>query len=185
MDQGWAQASIPGVWRRHLDARDDERGGFLELWRASLTAPMDETTMVQANLSRSRRGVLRGMHFHLRQSDLWLLIEGNAFAAVTDLRPAITGGEAVTELIDLAPGDALYIPRRVAHGFLARTDMALIYLVSNEYDGTDEHGFAWNDPAVGIDWPDMPTILSGRDQANPPLSDVIASLRHSGQIEPR
>ncbi len=184
MNQRWTETSLPGVWRRHLVAHNDERGGFLELWRASSTAPMDEQPMVQANLSRSLSGVMRGMHFHLRQSDLWLLIEGTALAAVTDLRPAIAGGQPATELFDLAPGDALYIPRRVAHGFLARTDMALMYLVSNEYDGSDEHGFAWNDPSATIQWPTMPKIISERDMANPSLNEAIASLRHSGQIEP-
>jgi dTDP-4-dehydrorhamnose 3,5-epimerase len=138
--------------------------------------------MVQANLSRSRAGVMRAMHFHLRQADLWLLLEGTAVAAITDLRPVIAGGKAVSEVMRLEVGDALFIPRRVAHGFLALTDMALMYLVSNEYDGTDEHGFAWNDPEAGIQWPSQPSIISDRDQANPSLGEVIKRLAQSGQI---
>lgn len=133
--------------------------------------------MVQANVSRSRAGVLRGMHFHLRQADLWLLVEGRAVAATTDLRPLLSGGAADSQVVSMEPGDALYIPARVAHGFLALTDMALVYLVSREYDASDEHGFAWNDPDAGIEWPAVPGIVSPRDQDNPALRDVIDALQ--------
>jgi dTDP-4-dehydrorhamnose 3,5-epimerase len=172
----WQRASIEGVWRRSNAIHADERGSFTELWRASLTGPLGSAAMVQANLSRSRAGVLRGMHFHLHQADLWLLIEGAATAALTDLRPTLAGGAARSETVAMQPGDALYIPPLVAHGFLAETDMALVYLVTNEYDATDEHGFAWDDPDAAIRWPAAPQTVSDRDRANPPLRDVIAAL---------
>jgi dTDP-4-dehydrorhamnose 3,5-epimerase len=176
----WHPTSIDGVWRRTNDAIGDERGSFTELWRASRTTPLGSAAMVQANLSRSRAGVLRGMHFHERQSDLWLLLEGEAAAAVTDLRSAVRGdGTARSETVQLRAGDALYIPPLVAHGFLALTDITLVYLVSNEYDGTDERGFAWDDADAAVEWPDAPAIVSDRDRANPPLSDVIAGLRQA------
>ena len=177
MSEIWHATEIPGVVLRRNQAFADERGAFMELWRAAHTDPLDDERFVQANLSRSRAGVLRGMHFHLRQADLWLLIEGRAVAATTDLRAAVAGGQPISQTVALEPGDALYIPRRVAHGFLALTDMALVYLVSAEYDGTDEHGFAWNDPDAAIDWPDSPAVVSARDQANPPLAEVLGGLR--------
>jgi dTDP-4-dehydrorhamnose 3,5-epimerase len=177
---GWAPTSIEGVLRRQSLPNTDERGSFSELWRASQTDPLGVGTMVQANLSRSRAGVLRGMHFHLRQADLWLLVDGECTTVATDLRPALRGGQAVSEVIAMKPGDALLIPPRVAHGFLAVTDMSLVYLVSHEYDGTDEYGFAWDDPAARIAWPFEPTIISARDRFNPSLQDVIARL---GQAE--
>lgn len=164
----WQPTGIAGVLRRHLEPIADSRGSFTELWRASLTAGLDEAPFVQSNLSRSRAGVLRGMHFHRRQSDLWLLIEGRALAATTDLR----GDEVASQVVELAPGDALFIPRLVAHGFWAVEDTALLYLVTGEYDGSDEHGFAWNDPLAAIAWPAGEPIVSERDQQNPPLSEI-------------
>lgn len=173
---GWQETALDGVLRRRNDVFADDRGSFSELWRASATAGLPHADFVQCNLSRSRAGVLRGMHFHLNQADLWLLVEGRAVAATTDLRQA-GSGEVRSQALELEPGDALYLPPRVAHGFLALTDMALVYLVTQEYDGSDEHGFAWDDPAAGIDWPRQPAIVSERDAANPPLSEVIEQLR--------
>lgn len=143
-----------------------------------MTAGLDGERFVQSNLSRSRSGVLRGMHFHRNQADLWVLAEGRALAATTDLRPLLTdpNGKANSQLLELRPGDQLYIPRLVAHGFWALEDMALVYLVSNEYDGSDEHGFAWNDPQAAIEWPAGQPILSDRDRRNPPLSQVAGEL---------
>jgi dTDP-4-dehydrorhamnose 3,5-epimerase len=181
LSEGWLATSIEGVWRRRNEENADERGSFTELWRSSQTARLGSAPMVQANLSRSRAGVLRGMHFHLRQADLWLMVEGECATAVTDLRPALRGGSAASEVLTMRAGDALFIPPRMAHGFLALTDMALVYLVSHEYDGTDEYGFAWDDPAAGIPWPSEPTTLSARDRYNPALQDVIARLAQAEQ----
>jgi dTDP-4-dehydrorhamnose 3,5-epimerase len=180
MTEVWQPTDIAGVLRRRNQAFADERGAFMELWRGSQTDGLEGEVFVQANLSHSRAGVLRGMHFHLRQADLWLLIEGRAVAATTDLRAAIAGGQPRSQILELEVGDALYIPQRVAHGFLALTDMTLLYLVSSEYDGTDEHGFAWNDPTAGIDWPDSPAVVSARDQSNLLLAEVLARLRAPG-----
>ncbi|MEO8625340.1 MAG: dTDP-4-dehydrorhamnose 3,5-epimerase [Candidatus Limnocylindrales bacterium] len=173
----WRSTSIDGVLQRNVAAIQDERGSFSELWRASITNRLAER-MVQANLSRSRRGVLRGMHFHLHQVDLWTLLEGRVAAATTDLRGVFAGGapSARSQVIEMAAGDSLYIPRRVAHGFWALEDSALLYLVSNEYEGTDEHGFAWDDPAAAISWPGKDPVLSNRDRLNPSLTEAVANL---------
>lgn len=179
MAQNWIPTSIDGVFRRHNVVHADLRGSFTELWRASLTAPMGEPPMVQANLSRSKAGTLRGMHIHLRQADLWLLIDGRALVALTDVRPAVAGGVPTNEMIEMATGDALYIPRRVAHGFLALSDVSLMYLVSNEHDGTDEHGFAWDDADAAIPWPATTALLSDRDRSNPSLQELLAGLSQS------
>jgi dTDP-4-dehydrorhamnose 3,5-epimerase len=75
------------------------------------------------------------------------------------------------------------IPTGVAHGFLALDDLELVYLVTNEYDGTDELGFAWDDPSAAVPWPTVPgtpdgrPILSDRDRSNPTLHELVASLR--------
>src|SRR5688500_15472604 len=89
----WRPTALAGVLHRRLEPLADSRGSFTELWRASLTDGLDSAPFVQANLSRSRAGVLRGMHFHRHQSDLWMLIEGRALAATTNVR-GLLGHEA-------------------------------------------------------------------------------------------
>ena len=174
----WTPTTIPDVLFGRSTTFTDERGSFREVWRASLTATLDEP-FVQANLSTSRAGALRGMHFHRRQVDLWFVVEGAVSAATTDLRRFLGGDDIAvsSQVTELAPGDMLVIPRLVAHGFLAREETKLLYLVTNEYDGTDEHGFAWDDPFAAIAWPASSPILSNRDQVNPTLAELAETLR--------
>jgi dTDP-4-dehydrorhamnose 3,5-epimerase len=162
------------------------RGAFRELWRASAfpTLTSAETgapeaapaRFVQANLSTSAEGVLRGLHYHRRQLDYWVVGSGRAFVALVDVRPLIDGRELVAD-------EWVVIPTGVAHGFLALEPLELVYLVTNEFDGTDELGFAWDDPAVGVAWPHVPgtpdgrPILSDRDRSNPSLEELVGSLR--------
>lgn len=172
----------------------DARGSFRELWRAS-TQPdlpegltgMPDARFVQANLSTSSAGVLRGLHYHRRQLDYWIVARGRAFVALVDVRPLLQrsrdADRALVETRELAADDWVVIPTGVAHGFLALEPLELIYLVTNEYDGSDELGFAWDDPAVGVPWPAVPgtpdgrPILSDRDRTNPPLAELVARLR--------
>ena len=167
----------------------DQRGSFRELWRASTQPP--RAPFVQANLSTSAAGVLRGLHYHRRQLDYWVVASGRAFVALVDVRPLVdgAGGRALVETRELHADDWVAIPTGVAHGFLALEPLELLYLVTNEYDGTDELGFAWDDPAVGVPWPvldvtpDGRPILSDRDRSNPTLADLVAACvppRNSG-----
>ncbi len=179
MPEGWLESRIPGVLRRQLQTHADERGAFTELWRARWTAELCGRPFVQANLSRSRRDVLRGMHFHRRQSDLWVVVEGRALVAVADLRElAVDVSRApAVDTFEVGGGAALFIPELVAHGFLALSELALVYLVSNEYDGTDELGFAWDDPVAAIPWTTRGPVLSARDRSNPSLRDALTPPR--------
>jgi dTDP-4-dehydrorhamnose 3,5-epimerase len=172
---------LPGVGFGAVVRHGDERGSFRELWRAS---GHPDRSFSQANLSISAPGVLRGLHLHRRQDDLWIVAEGRAFVALVDVRPMIEGsGPAVVESRELAADDWVVIPAGVAHGFLALDPLQLVYLVSTEFDGSDEFGFAWDDPIVKVPWPiSLPTasgrpILSPRDLANPSLADLVVSLR--------
>jgi dTDP-4-dehydrorhamnose 3,5-epimerase len=163
----------------------DERGSFRELWRASA---MPDAPFAQANLSTSAAGVLRGLHLHRRQDDLWVIAEGQAFVALVDVRPLLdgTGPSPLVETREMRADDWVYIPTGIAHGFLALEPLQLVYLVTNEYDGSDELGFAWDDPAVAVDWPAIPEsadgrpILSERDSVNPSLAELLVRERHGG-----
>ncbi len=177
-------SALPGVRYGAIVRHADERGSFRELWRA---AEFPDAGFVQANLSTSAAGVLRGLHLHRRQDDLWIVAAGRALVALVDVRPLIDGsGPApVVETRELAADGWVYIPTGVAHGFLALEPLDLIYLVTNAYDGSDELGFAWDDPAVGIAWPVLGgtpggrPITSERDAVNPTLADLVVRLRDS------
>lgn len=187
-------AAIPGVRSGTVERHADERGAFRELWRASTVGPIDPAdagveggatpTFVQANLSSSTTGVLRGLHLHRRQLDRWVLGSGRAFVALVDTRPLLAGGDApIVETHELAADDWVQIPAGVAHGFLALEPVELVYLVTSEYDGSDERGFAWDDPLAAVPWPldtvtpDGQPILSARDRSNPSLAELVARLR--------
>ena len=131
----WSAGQIRGVWRRSVGFHPDQRGSFGELWRSSWTDPLGDL-MQQANLSRSQARVLRGLHAHRRQADLWVVVEGRAFIALVDVRQAVSGeGPPILETHEAGPGDAVYLPAGVAHGFYAYEALTLVYFVSNEYDG--------------------------------------------------
>jgi dTDP-4-dehydrorhamnose 3,5-epimerase len=174
---------LPGVRYGRLVGHGDVRGSFTELWRASHRA--GDAPYVQANLSTSAQGVLRGLHFHQRQLDYWVVLEGRAFVALVDARGPVSGATTVpdVETRELGLYDWVVIPAGVAHGFLALEPIQLLYLVTNEYDGSDELGFAWDDPAVGVPWPtvhatgDGRPIVSERDAGNQPFAELVASLR--------
>jgi len=130
--------------------------------------------MAQSNLSRSRAGVLRGLHFHRRQADYWCVLEGTAFVALVDLRAGSpTERSSWWQTFSASEGlRGLYVPPGVAHGFYAVTDIVLQYLVDEPFSGDDEFGFAWNDPGAAIPWPGSDPVISARDASNPPMADV-------------
>jgi dTDP-4-dehydrorhamnose 3,5-epimerase len=187
-------STLAGVRYGAIARFEDPRGSFRELWREDTFGPIDPAEagatpgshprFVQANLSTSAGGVLRGLHLHQRQLDHWVVASGRAFVVLVDVRPMLRGeGRPLVETRELVADEWVDIPIGVAHGFLALEPLQLIYLVTNEYDGSDELGFAWDDPAVGVPWPTLSAtadgrpILSERDRSNPSLADLVAGLR--------
>lgn len=160
-----ATLDIPDVLFSELQVHGDERGSFTELMRAN-AFPSD---FVQSNHSHSKEGVLRGLHYHRHQADLWYVARGRALCGLVDLREHRTPPLSRTVLLDADRPATLYIPPGVAHGYLALTELDLIYWVTREYDPSDEHGIAWNDPQLGLDWGIQDPVLSPRDRDNPPL----------------
>lgn len=158
--------SIPDVKLFPRDPHADDRGRFVEIFRV---AELPEN-FVQANHSTSKRGVLRGLHYHRKQADLWYLIAGRAQVALVDLRAGSGMPTVETLVLSSEEPAALYIPAGVAHGFAALSDVELLYFVTTEYDASDEHGLAWNDPQLAIAWELTDPVLSERDRANAPLN---------------
>ena len=165
--------AIAGVRLVPLTTHPDDRGSVTEIYRRAWL--LEAREMVQSNLSMSRARVLRGLHFHRRQADYWCVATGVAFVGLFDLRTGSPTNGVKDEIrIDTAEQRvALFIPKGVAHGFYAETDLVLQYLVDEYFSGSDEFGVAWNDPGLGIAWPDPAPILSDRDRSNPPLTEVL------------
>ncbi|HEX5240551.1 MAG TPA: dTDP-4-dehydrorhamnose 3,5-epimerase family protein [Candidatus Limnocylindrales bacterium] len=185
-------STLAGVRWGSITRHADERGSFRELWRAGAFGEVDPSDagspagqplrFTQSNLSISATGVLRGLHLHRRQLDHWVVAAGTAFIALVDVRPMFRGASRpLVETRVASPDTTVSIPIGVAHGFLALEPIDLIYFVTNDYDGTDELGFAWNDPLAAVPWPEVATpdgrpVLSPRDQTNPSLSDLVARI---------
>jgi dTDP-4-dehydrorhamnose 3,5-epimerase len=150
--------TVAGVERIPLRIVEDERGWFCELRRDSaLPNPMTQT-----NLSFSRPGVIRALHYHERgQDDLFVALRGTARVVVLDRET----GETFCEDIGDDNPVAIYVPGRHAHGFEALTDLLFCYHVTEEYDAAepDEHGLCWADPRVKHLWSSDTPILSERD----------------------
>ncbi len=152
---------IAGLMRLPLRRFEDERGWLAELRRDSL---LPKPTR-QTNLSFSRQGVIRGLHYHERgQDDLFVCLEGTARVVVLDR----TSGETFTEDVGDDNPTAIYVPGIHAHGFEALTDVLFCYHVTEEYDPADpdEHGIPWDDPRVVDLWATRTPILSARDASS-------------------
>jgi dTDP-4-dehydrorhamnose 3,5-epimerase len=136
----------------------DERGWLVEIARATkLPKPFRQT-----NVSFSRRGTIRGLHYHDRgQDDLFVCLQGRARVVALDRE----SGETFSADIGDDNFAAVYIPGTLAHGFEAVTDVLMLYHVTEEYDAAnpDEHGLPWNDPRVVDLWSTKSPILSERD----------------------
>ena len=149
---------IEGVELIPLRVWEDERGWLYELRRDS--ALPDPTR--QTNISFSRAGVIRGLHYHERgQSDLFACLSGMARVVVLDRE---TGETMTVDIGDDNPF-AVWVPGQLAHGFEALTDVLFCYHVTEEYDPADpdEHGLPWDDPRVVDLWQTKEPILSRRD----------------------
>jgi dTDP-4-dehydrorhamnose 3,5-epimerase len=177
--------TLPGLTILEPSVFPDERGFFTETyrrqWHAGLGIPAEEE-FIQDNHSRSTRGVLRGMHFHIGPGVAKLVrcARGRIVDINVDLRqgsPTYKQWEAV-ELDDESMRE-LYVPVGFAHGFCVLSDVAdVLYKQTAYYDPAVERGIAWDDPEIGIEWP-LPLeelIVSERDKQAPKLAELAAEL---------
>ena len=153
----------------------DERGFFQETFRKNVFEELGVAEeWVQDNHSRSRKGVLRGMHFQRGMAKLVRCARGSMVDVLADVRDGSPSfGEWESYELDDANGRQLYAPEGFAHGFCVTSDLAdVIYKCSTYYDPALEGGFRFDDPAVGIEWPDLELAVSDRDAGAPLLGEL-------------
>ena len=159
----------------------DQRGFFQETWRHDLWRDLGaDSEFVQDNHSRSGRGVVRGMHFKLGegQSKLVRCATGAILDVVVDIRRGSpTFGEWESFALTEENAHQLFVPVGFAHGFCVTSEVAdVVYRCSSYHDPELEGEFAYDDPEVGIEWPDLELLPSGRDASAPRLSELAAGL---------
>ena len=171
--------AIPDVLIFEPRVFGDERGFFLESWNAREfdSAVGVKVQFVQDNHSHSRHGILRGLHYQIKQPQgkLVRVARGRVFDAVVDLRKSsATFGRWVGAELSEDNHRQFWIPPGFAHGFLVLSESAdFIYKATDYYAPEHERCLIWNDPTVGINWPvNMEPILSAKDRAGLPLRDV-------------
>lgn len=155
----------------------DARGAFAETFRVDRYAAFGiPATFVQDNMSRSARGVLRGLHLQHpnAQGKLVFALRGEIFDVAVDVRVGSpTFGRAVSTVLSADNHRQVFIPPGFAHGFLVTSDEAIIaYKCTDYYAPEGEQAISWKDPALAIAWPNESPILSSRDAAAPRLSEV-------------
>jgi dTDP-4-dehydrorhamnose 3,5-epimerase len=166
--------AIQGLYEIEPKVFGDSRGYFFESWseRDFRAAGLD-MRFVQDNQSKSNKGVLRGLHFQktFPQGKLVRVIEGAVFDVAVDIRPlSPTYGSWHGVTLTAEKQNQFYVPTGFAHGFLVLTDTATFaYKCTEFYHPEDEGGYMWNDPAIGIEWPDlgMEFSLSEKDLKHP------------------
>jgi dTDP-4-dehydrorhamnose 3,5-epimerase len=158
----------------------DERGFFLESYRRNVFEELGiDDELVQDNHSRSRRAIVRGMHFQPGQAKVVRCVRGAIYDVIVDIRrgsPQFGQWEGFE--LDDAQHHQLYVPDGFAHGFCVLSDLAdVFYKTSRYYDPSLEAGFAFDDPAVAIDWPaDLELLASERDRRAPTLAQLQSTL---------
>ena len=178
----FTQLDIPGLWLIEPVRYGDSRGYFSEVFKLEefREATGTDILFIQDNESVSSRGVLRGLHMQsdeFAQAKLVRVSQGAVFDVAVDLRPGSpTRGRWVGVELSQENGRQLFIPRGFAHGFLVLSDMAQFqYKVDNVYAPQSEVSVRYDDPDLGITWPevDVPLNLSPTDEKARPLKAIL------------
>ncbi|OZI72145.1 dTDP-4-dehydrorhamnose 3,5-epimerase [Bordetella genomosp. 12] len=182
--------ALPGVLVIAPQVLSDGRGWFAERFRqdvfeAGLRAHGQPAPgpFVQENHSCSERGVLRGLHYQLAphaQGKLVSVVAGEVFDVAVDIRPGSpTFGQWVGETLSAGNRRSLWVPAGFAHGFLALAQGSeVVYKVTAYYSAAHERALRWDDPALGIRWPQAPALMSARDRQAVSLEEA----RRTGQL---
>ena len=175
----FTRLKIPEVVLIEPQAFGDDRGFFFESFSAPkfIEGTGDAVDFVQDNHSRSKKGVLRGLHFQrapFAQGKLVRVVAGSVFDVAVDIRRGSdTFGRWVAETLSAENKRQLWIPSGFAHGFLALEDgTEFLYKTTALYDRDSEGAIRWDDAAIGIDWPLMDVLLAPKDAAAPLLAEA-------------
>ena len=170
---------IEGLFEIFPKVFEDSRGYFFESYsKRDFEAAGLDMNFVQDNQSCSVKGVLRGIHFqkNLPQGKLVRVIQGEVFDVALDIRPgSTTYGKWHAVILSEKEQNQFYIPPGFAHGFLVLSEVCIFtYKCTDFYYPEDEGGIIWNDPVIGIKWPDlgMKYILSEKDKKLPSFSSL-------------
>jgi len=185
-----SKTGIPGVLVVEPQVFGDSRGYFLETYsqEAMVEAGFPRVNFVQDNESKSKKGVLRGMHFQTSQTQgkLVRVLQGEVFDVAIDLRvgsPSFGKWEGI--LLTGENKKMFYVPEGLAHGFLVLSEEAVFsYKCTDYYAPQYEGGILWNDPDIGICWPlegmDTP-LLSEKDTRHPVLKNFVSPFVWKGE----
>jgi dTDP-4-dehydrorhamnose 3,5-epimerase len=174
-----SETELPGVLIVDLPVYRDDRGHFFEVWHPSRRErpglPLPEE-FVQDNVSHSRRGVLRGLHYQepAPQGKLVMPLQGEIYDVAVDIRVGSpTFGKWLGVTLAAGRGRQLYVPEGFAHGFAVTSEEAVVlYKCTRPYTPSAEGSVLWSDPDIGVAWPTAAPILSGKDQAARKLRDI-------------
>lgn len=171
------ETKLAGVLILEPKVFTDDRGYFFETWnstryeQAGIPGPF-----VQDNISFSKKGVLRGLHFQYPQSQgkLIQVLSGEVVDIVVDIRVGSpTYGQWLSEVLSESIHRQMYVPPGFAHGYCATSEAALFsYKCTDFYNPVTEQGIIWNDPDIGIEWPIAQPVLSTKDEVYPRLKDL-------------
>ena len=176
------KTKIEGVFIIEPQVFGDERGFFMETYKESDFKKTGlDYNFIQDNHSKSRKGVLRGLHYqlHYPQAKLVRVIQGEVFDVAVDLRKdSPTYGQWIGVLLSAENKKMFMIPLGFAHGFVVLSETAeFVYKCDEVYHPEDEGGIMWNDPEVGIDWPYKgEPLLSEKDKKHPSLKESKVSF---------
>lgn len=178
--------SIPDVKMIEPDVFGDSRGFFMETYRRDLFKEAGiDVEFVQDNMSSSRKGVLRGLHFQkapYAQGKLVRVVEGAVFDVAVDLRKGSPWyAKWVGDVLSAENKKSLYIPPGFAHGFCVVSDTAVFHYKCTEfYHPEAEGGLRWDDPTVAVEWPlpEIPKITSPKDEKAPFLAEAEHNFKY-------
>ncbi len=179
----WFQRlEIPDIVLVKIKVFSDERGFFAELYkRTPFLANGIPYDFVQVNLSYSKKGVVRGLHYQLKpheQGKLVYVLRGRVVDVALDIRRGSPWyGRHV--MVELRPGTGLWVPPGFAHGFQALEDTLFLYLVTKEYNREAERCIRWDDPELGIQWPIRDNVvISDKDKQCPGFREAETNFEY-------
>lgn len=179
----WEKTPLDGVWLHTPKIFPDERGFFLERFRADMH-PSIPKLFPQINQSRSVPGVLRGLHIQMNpmQGKFISVIRGKIWDVAVDLRKhSSTFGQTYSVELDDVKNQMLWIPEGFAHGFcvIGKENADVVYFTSAIYNPATDRGIHWQDPDLNISWPLKNPVLSVKDQQLPSFADFVKTNKDS------